>query len=90
MKLSANFENLFEQGELEEIKRLAAKGHVPIYALERILNKRLKATQPNPDLLNDNNYSYKRTFYDGKASEIVFMLNLLTEGEKANDRAETK
>jgi len=89
MKLSANIELLFEPGELDEIRHIGKRGYVPAYALERILTKRLKATYPTPELLNETNYAYKRTFYDGKASEIVFMLNLLKEGEKANDRAET-
>lgn len=82
MKLNNSFlKQLFEEAELDNLKRAVTADENILPAIVTLLKYRASQTKSRPDMLESQNYPYKRAFYDGRAYECEWLINLLTGEE---------
>ena len=79
---------VFEETELDELKRAIVKDKTIVKALIKLFNHRRRETGRRDDLLDDPNYPIKRAYLDGRDKELGWLLTQLEELTKGDSDRE--
>lgn len=85
MNLNKKLAAQLSPGELQDFIRALAVDNVIIPAIIKILEYRAEQTKPTFKMMDEPNYSYRRTFLDGRMYELEWLVRLISTKEMSDN-----